>query len=155
MVCRVANSDPWLLSVDRLALIDLCKPSLNYRRAYADRLTAVLRRMKLRGAARFEPVSVVPPHLKGELVAREALRICSASTSSTPKEKTARRRFISMLSELSRLLLWLREQGVEDGVMESTAQYSQFSVARTGSHLTVFEGDARMTLQMPSGWCAD
>src|SRR5262249_13548100 len=33
------------------------------------------------------------------------------------------RRFATMPSELHRLLTWLREQGVEEAVMESTAQY--------------------------------
>ena len=42
---------------------------------------------------------------------------------STPEEKPARRRFVTMPSELHRLLTWLREQGVEEAVMESTAQY--------------------------------
>jgi hypothetical protein len=40
-----------------------------------------------------------------------------------PEEKPARRRFVTMPSELHRLLTWLREQGVEEAVMESTAQY--------------------------------
>jgi transposase len=42
---------------------------------------------------------------------------------STPEEKPARRRFVTMPSELHRLLAWLQEQGVEEAVMESTAQY--------------------------------
>jgi len=42
---------------------------------------------------------------------------------STPEEKPERRRFPTMPSELRRLSLWLREQGVEEAVMESTAQY--------------------------------
>jgi len=42
---------------------------------------------------------------------------------STPEEKAARRRFVTMPSELHRLLTWLREQGVEEAVMEATAQY--------------------------------
>ena len=42
---------------------------------------------------------------------------------STPEEKPERRRFVTMPSELHRLLLWLQEQGVEEAVMESTAQY--------------------------------
>ena len=42
---------------------------------------------------------------------------------STPEEKPARRRLVTMPSELQRLLLWLREQGVEEAGMESTAQY--------------------------------
>jgi transposase len=41
----------------------------------------------------------------------------------TPEEKPARRRHTTMPSELGRLSIWLREQGVEEAVMESTAQY--------------------------------
>ena len=40
-----------------------------------------------------------------------------------PEEKPERRRFGTMASELRRLSSWLREQGVEEAVMESTAQY--------------------------------
>src|ERR1700693_4940334 len=40
-----------------------------------------------------------------------------------PEEKPARRRFVTTPSELLRLLTWLQEQGVEEAVMESTAQY--------------------------------
>src|SRR5271166_4089234 len=42
---------------------------------------------------------------------------------STPEERPERRRFATMPSELRRLSSWLREQGVEEAVMESTAQY--------------------------------
>jgi hypothetical protein len=42
---------------------------------------------------------------------------------STPVEKPERRRFTTMPSDLHRLSMWLREQGVEEAVMESTAQY--------------------------------
>src|ERR1700746_3511253 len=35
---------------------------------------------------------------------------------STPEEKPTRRRFVTMPSELQRLLTWLREQGVEEAV---------------------------------------
>ena len=42
---------------------------------------------------------------------------------STRDEKPERRRFATMPSDLHRLLIWLREQGVEEAVMESTAQY--------------------------------
>jgi hypothetical protein len=41
----------------------------------------------------------------------------------TPEEKPERRRFASLPSDLRRLSIWLREQGVEEAVMESTAQY--------------------------------
>jgi len=42
---------------------------------------------------------------------------------STPEEKPERRRFATMPSEMRRLSIWLREQGVEEAVMESTAQH--------------------------------
>src|SRR6201987_5516278 len=42
---------------------------------------------------------------------------------STPEEKPARRRFVTMPSESHLLLTWLREPGVEEAVMESTVQY--------------------------------
>lgn len=42
---------------------------------------------------------------------------------STPESKPERRRFTSMPSDLRRLSVWLREQAVEEAVMESTAQY--------------------------------
>lgn len=41
----------------------------------------------------------------------------------TPEWKTERRRFGTTTSELRHLAVWLREQGVEEAVMESTAQY--------------------------------
>lgn len=41
----------------------------------------------------------------------------------TPEEKPERRRFATLPRELHRLLIWLREQGVEEAGMESTAQY--------------------------------
>jgi transposase len=42
---------------------------------------------------------------------------------STPEEKPERRRFATMPSEMRQVSIWLREQGVEEAVMESTAQY--------------------------------
>ena len=36
---------------------------------------------------------------------------------SMPEEKPVRRRFVTMPSELHRLLTWLREQGVEEAVI--------------------------------------
>ena len=44
---------------------------------------------------------------------------------SRPEEKPERRRFTTMPSNLRRLSCWLREQGVEEAVMESTAQYGR------------------------------
>ena len=41
----------------------------------------------------------------------------------TPEEKPERRRFATLPSELRRLSIWLREHGVQEAVMESTAQY--------------------------------
>jgi transposase len=46
-----------------------------------------------------------------------------AVDASTPESKPERRRFATMPSDLRRLSIWLREQGVEEAVMESTAQY--------------------------------
>ncbi len=42
---------------------------------------------------------------------------------SAPEEKPTRRRFATMPSQLHQLLIWLQGQGVEEAVMESTAQY--------------------------------
>jgi hypothetical protein len=42
---------------------------------------------------------------------------------SAPEEKPAGRRLVTLPSELQRLRMWLQEQGVEEAVMESTAQY--------------------------------
>jgi len=42
---------------------------------------------------------------------------------SMPEEKPVRRRFATMPSELQRFRIWLQQQGVEEAVMESTAQY--------------------------------
>jgi transposase len=41
----------------------------------------------------------------------------------TLEEKPERRRFATLPSDLHRLSIWLREQGVQEAVMESTAQY--------------------------------
>jgi transposase len=41
----------------------------------------------------------------------------------TPEEKPERRRFATLPSELRRLSIWLTEHGVQEAVMESTAQY--------------------------------
>jgi len=42
---------------------------------------------------------------------------------SAPEEQPAGRRFVTLPSELQRLRIWLQEQGVEEAVLESTAQY--------------------------------
>src|ERR1700746_3159850 len=42
---------------------------------------------------------------------------------SVPEEKPVGRRFVTLPSELHRFRIWLQEQGVEEAVMESTAQY--------------------------------
>ena len=78
----------------------------------------------------------------------------------TPEKKPERRRFAAMPSELRRLSIWLREQGVEETVMESTAQYWR-SVWLEWSSTCVYiwdrrfrivlRGDASMTSKMPSG----
>jgi hypothetical protein len=56
---------------------------------------------------------------------------------STPEEKPVRRRFVTMPSELHRLLTWLREQGVEEAVMESTAQMLARALRKLGYEVTI------------------
>jgi len=46
--------------------------------------------------------------------------VCEASD---PEREPERRRFGTTTGELNRLLAWLRERGVQEAVMESTAQY--------------------------------
>jgi transposase len=54
---------------------------------------------------------------------------------STPEEKPTRRRFVTMPSELQRFRIWLQEQGVEEAVMESTAQYWRSVWLELESHM--------------------
>src|ERR1700730_2111120 len=77
-----------------------------------------------------------------------------------PEEKPARRRFVTMPSELHRLLTWLREQGVEEAVMESTAQYWRSVWMELEPHMRLHLAQAfsnrapvgvSMTSRMPSG----
>jgi hypothetical protein len=80
----------------------------------------------------------------------------------TPESKPERRRFATMPSELRRLSTWLQERGVEEAVMESTAQYWR-SVWRSWSRIcactwhrhspTVLREGASMTSRTQSGWC--
>jgi len=60
------------------------------------------------------------------------------------EEKPERRRFGTMASELRRVSNWLREQGVEEAVMESTAQYWR-SVG--------WELEPHMGLQLAQAFC--
>lgn len=60
--------------------------------------------------------------MAGIEVHKQVLMVVVVDTSTRP-EKPARRRFVTMPSELHRLLTWLREQEVEEAGMESTAQY--------------------------------
>src|SRR5467141_2039162 len=55
-------------------------------------------------------------------VHKKVLMVVVVDTSAL-QEKPARRRFATLPSDLHRLLIWLREQGVEEAVMECTAQY--------------------------------
>ena len=52
---------------------------------------------------------------------------------SMPEERPARRRFVTMPSELHPLLTWLREQGVEEAVMEFDCSVLAVGVAGTGA----------------------
>ena len=55
-------------------------------------------------------------------VHKKVLRVVVVDAS-VPEEKPARRRLVRLPSELQRFRMWLQEQGVEQAVMESTAQY--------------------------------
>jgi transposase len=55
-------------------------------------------------------------------VHKKVLMVVVVDTS-VPDEKPTRRRFVTLPSELQRFRIWLQEQGVEEAVMESTAQY--------------------------------
>src|SRR5262249_61071841 len=55
-------------------------------------------------------------------VHKKVLMVVVVDTS-MPQEKPARRRFVTLPSELQRFRIWLQEQGVEEAVLESTAQY--------------------------------
>jgi len=77
---------------------------------------------------------------------------------STPE----RQRFPTLPSELRRLLIWLRERGVEEAVMESTAQYWRSVWLELEPHMRLHLAQAfsnraprgrNMTSKMPSGWC--
>jgi transposase len=54
---------------------------------------------------------------------------------SAPEEKPAGRRFVTLPSELQRFRIWLQEQGVEEAVMESTAQYWRSVWLELESHM--------------------
>ena len=56
-------------------------------------------------------------------VHKKVLAVVLAEVSAGEVKVTVRKRFGAMASELSRLRLWLQEQGVGEAVMESTAQY--------------------------------
>jgi len=80
----------------------------------------------------------------------------------TPESKPERRRFATMPSELRRLSTWLQERGVEEAVMESTAQYWRSVWLELEPHMCLHlaqafsnrlrEG-ASMTSRTQSGWC--
>ncbi len=83
---------------------------------------------------------------------------------STPESKPERRRFTTMPSDLRRLLSWLREQRVEEAVMESTAQYWRSVWLELEPYMRLQLAQAfsnraprgqSMTSRMPSGWCGD
>ena len=82
---------------------------------------------------------------------------------SAPEEKPAGRRFVTLPSELQRFRIWLQEQGVEEAVMESTAQYWRSVWLELESHMclhlpqafsNVLRAGASMTSKMRSDWCA-
>ena len=77
------------------------------------------------------------------------------------EEKPARRRFVTLPSELQRFRIWLQEQGVEEAVMESAAQYWRSVWLEFEPHMRLHLAqafsncaprDASMTSKMLSGW---
>src|SRR6516164_1947244 len=80
---------------------------------------------------------------------------------SRPEEKPTGRRFVTMPSELQRFRIWLQQQGVEEAVMESTAQYWRSVWLELEPHMRLplaqaFSNraprGASMTSKMLSGW---
>jgi hypothetical protein len=61
---------------------------------------------------------------------------------SAPEERPTQRRFATMPSELHRRLMWLQQQGVEEAVMESSAQYWR------SVWLRIWRSMTRMKLQL-------
>ena len=77
-------------------------------------------------------------------------------------EQLQRRRFGTASSELQRLRIWLQEQGVEEAVMESTAQYWKPVWYELEPHLRLQLAQAfsnraprgrKQTSRTPNGWC--
>lgn len=56
-------------------------------------------------------------------VHKKVLAVVLAEVAAGEVKVTVRKRFGATASELSRLRLWLQEQGVGEAVMEATAQY--------------------------------
>ena len=56
---------------------------------------------------------------------------------SAPEEKPARRRFVTLPSELQRFRIWLQAQRVEEAVMESTAQYWRWVWLELEPHMSL------------------
>ena len=82
----------------------------------------------------------------------------------TPEEKPERRRFATLPSDVGRLSNWLREQSVQEAVMESTAQYWRSVWLELEPYMRLhlaqaFSNRARegasMTSRMPNVWCGD
>jgi hypothetical protein len=79
----------------------------------------------------------------------------------TPDQKPERRRFPTMPTELRHLSIWLRERGVEEAVMESTAQYWRSVWLELEPHMSLHLAQAfsnkaprgrKHDLRMPNGW---
>jgi hypothetical protein len=60
-------------------------------------------------------------------VHKKVLMVVVVDTS-TPQQKPTRRRFVTMPSELHRLLTWLREQEVEEAVSQGAVVSEQLSL---------------------------
>ena len=75
-------------------------------------------------------------------VHKKVLMVVVVDTSA-PEEKPSRRRFVTLPSELQRFRIWLQEQGVEEAVMESTAQYWRSVWLELEPHMRLHLAQAR------------
>ena len=72
----------------------------------------------------------------------------------TPESKPERRRFATMPSELRRLSTWLQERGVEEAVMESTAQYWRSVWLELEAHMCLHLAQIRRPVMRRSRTCS-
>jgi hypothetical protein len=71
-------------------------------------------------------------------VHKKVLMVVVVDTS-VPEEKPVRRRFVTLPSELQRLLNWLREQGVEVAVIAYASHCTSLGRGETFSNRALFD----------------